>query len=99
MVRCAFEVQRGMTERNAGVAPEKRINFRIGINLGDVIAEEHNVFGDGVNVAARLQGRWRRDWRQPFRDDESLRIPRSGSQSRPTAASALDRIDSASRTQ
>ena len=55
-VRCAVEMQRGMAERNATTSPEKRIEFRIGINLGDVIAEEHDIFGDGVNVAARLEG-------------------------------------------
>src|SRR5215472_7051861 len=55
-VRCAVEVQRGMAERNAGTPPEKRIEFRIGINLGDVIVETHDIFGDGVNVAARLEG-------------------------------------------
>jgi adenylate cyclase len=54
-VRCAVEVQRGMAERDATVGPEKRIEFRIGVNLGDVIAEEHDIFGDGVNVAARLE--------------------------------------------
>jgi adenylate cyclase len=55
-VRCAVEVQGGMVERNAAaVLPEKRIDFRIGVNLGDVIAEEHDIFGDGVNVAARLE--------------------------------------------
>jgi TolB-like protein/class 3 adenylate cyclase len=54
-VRCAVEIQRGMAERNAGTPPEKRIEFRIGINLGDVIAEEHDIFGDGVNIAARLE--------------------------------------------
>jgi TolB-like protein/class 3 adenylate cyclase len=54
-VRCAVEMQRGMVERNASTPPEKRIEFRIGINLGDVIAEEHDIFGDGVNVAARLE--------------------------------------------
>jgi len=48
-------MQRGMTERNAGTSPENRIEFRVGINLGDVIAEEHDIFGDGVNVAARLE--------------------------------------------
>jgi class 3 adenylate cyclase len=52
-VRCAVEVQRGMLERNAGTPPEERIEFRVGINLGEVIAEEHDIFGDGVNVAAR----------------------------------------------
>jgi adenylate cyclase len=55
-VRCAVEMQRGMTERNAGTPPEKRIEFRVGINLGDVIAEAEDIFGDGVNVAARLEG-------------------------------------------
>ena len=54
-VRCAVEVQRGMAERNAEIPPKKRIEFRVGINLGDVIAEEHDIFGDGVNVAARLE--------------------------------------------
>src|SRR5947209_9104507 len=54
-VRCAVEVQRGMADRSAGTPPEKRIEFRNGINLGDVIVEEHDIFGDGVNVAARLE--------------------------------------------
>jgi len=54
-VRCAVELQRGMAERNADIPPEKRIEFRVGINLGDVIVEEHDIFGDGVNVAARLE--------------------------------------------
>jgi TolB-like protein/Tfp pilus assembly protein PilF len=54
-VRCAVELQRGMAEANAATPPEKRIEFRVGINLGDVIAEEHDIFGDGVNVAARLE--------------------------------------------
>jgi adenylate cyclase len=55
-VRCAVEVQRGMGERNEDTPPEKRIELRIGINLGDVIVEQHDIFGDGVNVAARLEG-------------------------------------------
>ena len=54
-VRCAVEVQRGMAERNTGTPPESRIEFRIGINLGDVIAEAKDIYGDGVNVAARLE--------------------------------------------
>jgi class 3 adenylate cyclase len=54
-VRCAVEVQRGMAERNEAFPPEKRIEFRIGINLGDVIAEADDIFGDGVNIAARLE--------------------------------------------
>jgi len=54
-VRCAVEVQCGMAERNEGNPPEKRIEFRVGINLGDVIAEGEDIFGDGVNVAARLE--------------------------------------------
>jgi adenylate cyclase len=44
-----------MADRNAGTPPDKRIEFRVGINLGDVIAEEHDIFGHGVNVAARLE--------------------------------------------
>ena len=55
-VRCAVEIQRGMAEREPEVREERRIRFRIGINLGDVIVEEHDIFGDGVNVAARLEG-------------------------------------------
>jgi adenylate cyclase len=55
-VRCAVEVQRGMADRNAGASPEKQIKFRVGINLGDVIAEGEDIYGDGVNVAARLEG-------------------------------------------
>jgi len=55
-VRCAVEIQRGMVERDADTPPEdKRIAFRIGVNLGDVIAEGDDIFGDGVNVAARLE--------------------------------------------
>ena len=55
-VRCSVEIQRGMVDREPEVPEERRIRFRIGINLGDVIAEEHDIFGDGVNVAARLEG-------------------------------------------
>jgi TolB-like protein/class 3 adenylate cyclase/cytochrome c-type biogenesis protein CcmH/NrfG len=54
-VRCAVEIQRAMVEREPDVAEERRIRFRIGVNLGDVIVEEHDIFGDGVNVAARLE--------------------------------------------
>ena len=54
-VRCAVEIQRGMAEREPEVLGDRRLRFRIGINLGDVIAEEHDIFGDGVNVAARLE--------------------------------------------
>src|SRR5215813_9215360 len=54
-VRCAVEVQRGMVDREPDVAEERRIRFRIGVNLGDVIVEEQDIFGDGVNVAARLE--------------------------------------------
>jgi hypothetical protein len=56
-VRCAVEVQREMVEQNAAIPPEKRIEFRVGINLGDVIAEGEDIFGDGVNVAAPGDGR------------------------------------------
>ena len=44
-----------MAERNAGIAPDKRLDFRIGVNLGDIIIDDDDIFGDGVNVAARLQ--------------------------------------------
>jgi TolB-like protein/class 3 adenylate cyclase len=54
-VRCAVAVQRAMPERNAGVAAESRIELRIGINLGDVIVEGDDLYGDGVNIAARIE--------------------------------------------
>src|SRR6516225_4607683 len=54
-VRSAVEVQRGMIKREPEVCEEQRIRFRIGVNLGDVIVEKHDIFGDGVNVAARLE--------------------------------------------
>jgi adenylate cyclase len=55
-VRCAVDVQRAMVDRNADVSPERRIEFRVGINLGDVVVENEDLLGDGVNVAARLEG-------------------------------------------
>lgn len=56
-VRCAIEVQRAMVERNAGVPPDRQIEFRIGIHLGDVVEEsDGDLMGDGVNIAARLEG-------------------------------------------
>src|SRR5262249_25845620 len=55
-VRCAVHVQRGMAQRNTDVPEEKRIEFRIGINVGDVMIDHGDIFGDGVNVAARLEG-------------------------------------------
>src|SRR5436190_8826239 len=54
-VRCAIEVQRGMVERNADVPQERRIEFRVGVNLGDVMIEGRDLYGDGVNIAARLE--------------------------------------------
>jgi adenylate cyclase len=54
-VRCAAEVQRGMVDRNANTEPEQCIRFRIGVNLGDVIIDGDDIFGDGVNIAARLE--------------------------------------------
>ena len=54
-VRCAVEVQRDMAKRNAEIPAERRIEFRIGINLGDIIIDEGDIYGDGVNVAARLE--------------------------------------------
>jgi adenylate cyclase len=52
-VRCAVEIQRGMVKRNVNVPPENRIEFRIGINVGDIIKDGGDIFGNGVNVAAR----------------------------------------------
>ena len=56
-VRCAVEVQGAMVERNAGVPRDKRIAFRVGVHLGDVVEEaDGDLMGDGVNIAARLEG-------------------------------------------
>jgi adenylate cyclase len=55
-VHCAVDVQKGVAERNGDVPRDRRIDFRIGVNLGDVIIEDDDIYGDGVNVAARLQG-------------------------------------------
>ena len=54
-LRCAVDVQREMTGRNTGMPPDNRIEFRIGINMGDIVVEDGDIFGDGVNVAARLE--------------------------------------------
>jgi len=55
-VRCAVAIQSGMVDRNRTVPEDSRIEFRIGINLGDVIIEDEDIYGDGVNIAARLEG-------------------------------------------
>jgi adenylate cyclase len=55
-VSCALAGQRGMVERNAGTPEEERNSFRIGVNLGDIIVEDGDIHGDGVNIAARLEG-------------------------------------------
>ena len=55
-VRSAVEIQRGIAEQNADQPPDRRIEFRIGIHVGDIIFDENDIFGDGVNIAARLEG-------------------------------------------
>src|ERR1035441_5264142 len=54
-VRCATEIQRAMAERNADIPEDRRIEFRIGINVGDIIIDEGDIYGDGVNIAARVE--------------------------------------------
>ena len=54
-VRCAIDIQRGMSERNIQVPAESRIELRVGINVGDIISDSNDIYGDGVNVAARLE--------------------------------------------
>jgi class 3 adenylate cyclase len=54
-VRCAVDIQRGMMERNAEVPANRRILFRIGLNVGDIISDDNDIYGDGVNIAARLE--------------------------------------------
>ncbi len=84
-VQCAVEIQRGMAERNAEVPEDKRMEFRIGINLGDVIVEGDDIYGDGVNVAARLEARSEpggifisRSVRDQIRDRLGLRLEDQG---------------------
>src|SRR5258708_7122123 len=55
-VRSSVEIQRSMAEQNAAVPQDQRIEFRIGIHVGDVIFDDNDIFGDGVNIAARLEG-------------------------------------------
>jgi len=55
-LRCATEIQNAMPDSNAGINVEKHVEFRIGINVGDIVVEDNDIFGDGVNVAARLEG-------------------------------------------
>jgi len=54
-VKCALEVQRELAERNAELSHERRMEFRIGLNIGDVVEEEDRIYGDGVNIAARVE--------------------------------------------
>src|ERR1700736_3222804 len=54
--RCAVDIQHEMVQQNIGVSPELRIEFRIGIHVGDIIIDDNDIFGDGVNIAARLEG-------------------------------------------
>jgi adenylate cyclase len=54
-VRCAVDIQRSMIDRNAKVPAENRVQFRVGINVGDIISDDNDIYGDGVNVAARLE--------------------------------------------
>ena len=82
-VRCAVEIQRGMIDREPDVPEERRIRLRIGVNLGDVIVEEHDIFGDGVNIAARL---------------EALAEPGGICISRMVRDNVRDKLDYASRT-
>jgi adenylate cyclase len=54
-VKCAIDIQRSIRERNAGISQDHRVVFRIGINVGDIIIDDDDIFGDGVNIAARLE--------------------------------------------
>ena len=55
-VKCAVAIQSRMAERNAAIEPERRMQFRVGINIGDVVYDDVRIYGDGINVAARLEG-------------------------------------------
>jgi class 3 adenylate cyclase len=84
-VRCAGEIQRAMADRDLDLVEERRLRFRIGVNLGDVIADGGDIYGDGVNIAARLEGGGRtgRHLRvghrpRPYRRPAPLRLRRHG---------------------
>ena len=63
-VACATEIQRRMRQRNVDVPEDRRIEFRIGIHLGDIIFEDNDIYGDGVNVAARIESHRQAGWRR-----------------------------------
>ena len=58
-VKCALAIQTTMAERNAAIEPQRRMQFRVGINIGDVVYDEVRIYGDGINIAARLRERRR----------------------------------------
>src|SRR5580700_3689059 len=90
-VRCAIEVQNGLVDRNAGVQPERRIEFRVGVHLGDVVEEaDGDLMGDGVNIAARLEGIC-----EPGAISRSPISVRSNSRTSPTRSGSI-RLKSAS---
>ena len=101
-VECAVEIQRSMAERNAGEAEDQQTRFRIGINIGDIIIEGGDIFGDGVNIAARLEGLAdpggicvHRDVRSQVRNRLPLAVRRHGrgrgQEHRPAAAGLQNR--------
>ena len=65
--RCAIEIQHAMAERNAAIPEDSRIEFRIGINVGDIIIDDADIFGDAVNIAARVRVHRRTWWYLSFR--------------------------------
>ncbi len=78
-VRCAMDIQRAMTERNVDIPEHRRIALRIGINVGDIITDEGDIYGDGVNIAARIEviGRTRHGlrFRQRLSADQGETLP------------------------
>src|SRR5438874_3718942 len=77
-VRCAVDIQRQMAERNIAIPAERRIEFRVGLNVGDIIIDDKDIYGDGVNIAARLENLAApgRDLRQPCRARSGARQTR-----------------------
>ena len=95
-VRCAIEMQEGMVERNAGLSSERRIEFRVGIHLGDVVEEsDGDLMGDGVNIAARLEGIASRaasvSQRTPIARSRAGSIPRPPIWARPNSGTSPSR--------
>jgi Adenylate and Guanylate cyclase catalytic domain len=91
-VQCAVAIQRGMLSRNSDIGEDKRIVFRIGVNVGDIIIDDGDLYGDGVNIAARLEALW-----EPAYASRARRMTRSETSSRSPLPTWANRSSRTSR--